>query len=104
MQLSDLYKNFGTSSPEEQAAFVAWYRIKRATDLLAPSTFKERKPSTSSAQKKLTLSDEEKALVKLLGLKQKDIIAMRELKASIEEVSADDSGLLNDSSFEEGDE
>ena len=104
MLLSQLYKNFGTSSPEEQAEYVAAYRLRRAADLATTPANKKRKLTAGTVLKKLVLSEEEKLLVKLLGLKQKDILAMRELKTSIDEADMNDATLLNDSTFEEGDE
>jgi len=104
MLLSQLYKNFGKSSPEEQAEYVAAYRLRRAADLATTPANKERKLTAGTVLKKLVLSEEEKLLVKLLGLKQKDILAMRELKTSIDEADLNDTALLNDSTFEEGDE
>lgn len=104
MQLGQLYKNFGTSSPEEQAEYVAAYRLRRAADLATTPANKKRKLTAGTVLKKLVLSEEEKLLMKLLGLKQKDILAMRELKTSIDEADMNDATLLNDSTFEEGDE
>lgn len=104
MQLSQLYKNFGTASPEEQAEFISAYRLRRASDLATTPSSKEKKLTAGTALKKLVLSEEEKLLMKLLGLKQKDVLAMRELKASIDEAEINDVALLNDSTFEEGDE
>jgi hypothetical protein len=104
MLLSQLYKNFGKSSPEEQAEYVAAYRLRRAADLATTPANKERKLAAGTVLKKLILSEEEKLLMKLLGLKQKDVLAMRELKTSINEADLNDTALLNDSTFEEGDE
>ena len=104
MQLGQLYKNFGTSSPEEQAEYVAAYRLRRAADLATTPANKKRKLTAGTVLKKLVLSEEEKLLMKLLGLKQKDILAMRELKTSIDEADMNDATLLNDSTFGEGDE
>jgi hypothetical protein len=104
MLLSQLYKNFGKSSPEEQAEYVAAYRLRRAADLATTPANKKRKLTAGTVLKKLVLSEEEKLLMKLLGLKQKDILAMRELKTSIDEADLNDTALLNDSTFEEGDE
>lgn len=104
MLLSQLYKNFGKSSPEEQAEHVAAYRLRRAADLATTPANKKRKLTAGTVLKKLVLSEEEKLLMKLLGLKQKDILAMRELKTSIDEADMNDATLLNDSTFGEGDE
>ncbi len=104
MQLKDLYKNFGESTPEEQAAFIAAYRLRRASDLAVSPTVQKRQPTTKpKATPKLALSEEEKALMKMLGLKQKVILAARQLRID-DAGNNDDSTLLNDNTFEEGDE
>jgi hypothetical protein len=105
MQLSQLFKNFGTSTPEEQAEFIALYRLRRAEDMEKPSTYKKKlSASPKKTVEKLTLSDEEKALMKLLGLKQKDILAMRAVTTEIEDEIQDDSDLLKDTTFDGGEE
>jgi hypothetical protein len=76
MRLENLFKNFSTSSTAEQLEFLVSYRLRRAEDMEKPSTFRKKKaPSTASA--KPTLTEEEKLLMKLLGLKPKDLIALR---------------------------
>jgi hypothetical protein len=50
MQLGQLYKNFGTSSPEEQAEFMSAYRLKRASDLDG-SPGPRKKRTTKGTQK-----------------------------------------------------
>lgn len=106
MQLGQLYKNFGTSSPEEQAEFMSAYRLKRASDLSSSPTEKKKRSTinTGASAQKLALSEEEKLLMKMLGLKQKDILAARQ--TSIVEVESAESevDLLKDSTFDEGDE
>jgi hypothetical protein len=106
MQLGQLYKNFGTSSPEEQAEFMSVYRLKRASDLSSSPTVQKKRSTTSNgaSAQKITLSEEEKLLMKMLGLKQKDILAARQ--TSIVEVESAESevDLLKDSTFGEGDE
>ena len=52
MLLSQLYKNFGKSSPEEQAEFISQYRLRRATDLETTPAVRERKPTTGTVVKK----------------------------------------------------
>ena len=105
MQLKDLYKNFGTSTPEEQAEFISQYRLKRASELESISTVQKRKPTTrTSAKAKLTLSEEEKLLMKMLGLKQKDILAARSKKSEEEDAEENGAELLQESTFEGGEE
>lgn len=74
MRLEDLYNNFGRSSPEEQLAYIVEYRLRRAKDL---ETIPKSKPSTTSKKISYELTDEEKALMKLLGIKKRDLEALR---------------------------
>jgi hypothetical protein len=74
VRLEQLYKNFGSSSVEDQTAYIVEYRLKRAKDL---ETIPKSKPSTTSKKISYELTDEEKALMKMLGLKKKDIEALR---------------------------
>lgn len=99
MRLENLYINFGKSPPAEQAKYIAEYRLRRSQDLAAiPPTSKK----SSVIKSKIDVSDltpEEKAVMKSLGLKMKDIAALR---ASVqEEVAADDQDLFKDELFEE---
>lgn len=99
MRLEQMFCNFGESPPEKQAEFMAAYRLRRASDLATiPSTKKSsiKKPS-------LELTDEDKALMKKLGLKQKDIIALREAASdTIEDNTSAE--LFKEDTYEEGDE
>ena len=106
MQLGQLYKNFGLSSPEEQAEFMSIYRLKRASDLSNSPTMQKKQSTASSgtSTSKLTLSEEEKLLMKMLGVKQKDIIAMRQVSITEAESLENESDLLKDSTFDEGEE
>lgn len=105
MQLKDLYKNFGTSTPDEQAEFVAQYRLRRASDLESTPTVQRKKSTTkTTGGLKITLSEEEKLLMKMLGLKQKDILAARMTNIQDEELKNNGAELLKDSTFDEGDE
>lgn len=74
MRLEDLYKNFGTSTPEEQEEFIVAYRLRRAKDLAQPPSESKR----SGAIPSLELTTIEKQLIKNLGLKQKDLLALRD--------------------------
>jgi len=77
MRLENLYSNFGTSSPEAQAAYMSTYRLRRAEDMEKPSTYPKKKASASGGRSNLDLSDSEKLLMKKLGLKQKDMLLLR---------------------------
>ena len=100
MRLENLYPNFGKSPPEVQAAYVSAYRLRRATDLATvPST---KKPITVS-KGKMELTDEEKAIMKLLGLKQKDVLALRSNQSEPVEDDKEAVNLFKDDTFEEED-
>jgi len=102
MRLEDLYENFGKASPEAQLEFIAAYRLRRAKDL---ETIPKAKSSSSPKKTSLELSEEEKILMAILGLKKKDIIALRDLKEDnnpAEAGSGED--LFKDSTYEEGEE
>ena len=80
MRLENLYENFGRSSPELQAKYITSYRLRRAEDMAKPPTWpKAKKAATKSARAKIILTDEEQTLMKLLGIKKKDIVALRSL-------------------------
>lgn len=100
MRLEDLYTNFGEQSPEDQLKFIAEYRLRRAEDMEKPSTFKKKRRVNSTP--KPVLTEEEKVVMKLLGLKQKDIIALREAATSVDD--SDDADLFNEDSFDTDDE
>ena len=97
MRLEDLYENFGTAAPEAQLAYVSLYRLRRAEDLAKPSTY--RRKSTRTVQSKAALTEEEKLLCKLLGLKQKDILALRTAPTEEDEVTEE---LFDDGTFTGG--
>ena len=84
MRLENLYENFGLASPERQAEYVVNYRLLRAQDMDKPSTWPKVKVSKRVAKVKVELTEEESNLAKLLGIKKKDILALR-LLTSIEE-------------------
>ncbi len=99
MRLEELYPNFGESPPEEQAIYVAQYRLRRAKDLATIPSTKKQSAKTS----KIDLSEEEKAVMKSLGISMKDIVALRD--ASLEEESKEsDKELFNEDLNDEGDE
>jgi len=80
MKLEDLYRiNFLKASPEAQAEYVTRYRKKRAEDMEKPPSWPKVK-KTKVKKKQPPLTTEEKAIMELLGLKKKEVIAMRNLK------------------------
>jgi len=91
MRLENLYLNFGTSSPEAQAEYISAYRLRRAQDLEKIPTPKKK---GGSVKTRLELTDEEKTIMKLLGLKQKDIFALRATSLEAEEDDAEETGEL----------
>ena len=96
MRLEDLYPNFGNMNIEEQAVYVTQYRHKRAEDL---QVFAPARVSKKPKQNKLELTTEEKLLMKALGLKQKDMLA---LKSSVgEEVKESEDNIFVDDTYEE---
>lgn len=103
MRLEQLYFNFGDALPEEQLAFISSYRLRRAQDL--EKSVPSKKKTTTSTKIKLELTPEEKMIMKMLGLKQKDVIALREAKITEEEDDELSGELFKDSTFdEEGEE
>lgn len=99
MRLENLYPNFGRSSPEDQLRMIAEYRLRRAKDLeTIPSTKK-----TPIEKQRVTLSEDEKAIMKSLGLKQKDILALRNSIEVVEEEKSD-TAIFADDTFEGGED
>jgi len=78
MRLENLYPNFGTACEEDQLAYIVTYRLRRAEDMSKPNTYHPRKAASQKGQKvTICLTDEEKKLMKMLGLKQKDMLTLR---------------------------
>jgi len=71
MKFHQLYNNFLELSPLEREAFVRKYREERARDLERSSKGKK----TSS----VSLTEEEKALLKTLGISKKDLLSLKGL-------------------------
>jgi hypothetical protein len=95
MKLSQMYLDFNQMDEPAQVFFIQEYRKKRQYDLSHVVT----KTKTSS---KLELTEDEKVMVKLLGLKPKDIMALRALGPLEEEEETGD--LFDDNGLVEGDE
>lgn len=102
MRLENLYPNFGLMPVEKQVEFVSAYRFKRQMELDSAKSVGKAKIQ-SVKRSKIELSDEEKALMKLLGIKAKDIETLRGAMKS-EEVSSDDEKIFADNTFEGGDD
>ncbi len=82
MRLENLYINFGESSPEAQAMYVADYRARRAEDMAKQPTWPKPKPISKAKAKALPLTPEEEQIMTLLGLKKQDVIAMRTMNSN----------------------
>lgn len=70
MKLYKLFPDFTKLSYSERVEFLRSYRAKRALEL--EENIKNKKKSS-----KILLSDEEKALIKVLGITQKDLKALK---------------------------
>lgn len=79
MRLENLYENFGSASPERQAQYMSEYRLRRSEDMSKTPTWPKPKKISKGKKPKVILTGEEKVLMKLLGLKQKDVVALRSL-------------------------
>ena len=71
MKFHQLYNNFLELSPLEREAFIRKYREERARDLERSSKGKKT-PSIS-------LTEEEKTLLKTLGISKKDLLSLKGL-------------------------
>ena len=83
MRLENLYTNFGESSPELQALYVTEYRRRRAEDMSKIPTWPKPKKAGKTSKTRKTIAPltvDEKQIMTLLGLKKKDVIAMRSMK------------------------
>ncbi|MBE9594000.1 MAG: hypothetical protein IMF19_11050 [Proteobacteria bacterium] len=70
MKLYELFPDFTRLSYSKRVEFLRSYRAKRALEL--EENIKNKKESS-----RVTLSDEEKALIKMLGITQKDLKALK---------------------------
>jgi hypothetical protein len=91
MKLEELYENFIALSPPQQEQFLKEYFVRRSVDLTSPDRFiaqNKRKSATPAV-----FTDDEKRLMKMLGLKQKDILQLRESIPGGEEEDDEDDEL-----------
>jgi hypothetical protein len=70
MQFHQLYPNFLSLSPLEKEVFIRKYREERAFDL--ERSLKRKRASIS-------LTEEEKTILKTLGIKKKDLLTLKEI-------------------------
>jgi hypothetical protein len=96
MKLDQMYLNFTQVEEPAQVLFIEEYRKKRFLDLSQIVT--KTKTSTS----KIDITEDEKVMMKLLGLKMKDIVALRAIGPLEEEEESGD--LFDDNGLVEGDE
>ncbi len=82
MRLENLYPNFGESSPEAQALYISEYRARRAEDMSKQPNWPKPKKTSKKRIAATPLTPEEKQIMKLLGLKKKEVIAMRKMKGA----------------------
>lgn len=97
MRLENLYPNFMKLSYEDQIAFITSYRQRRAMDL-ENVTIKTVARKKSVKDSKIELSAEEKNLMKMLGLKMKDVEALRD-SLKVQETPSNDEELFADNTF-----
>ena len=102
MRLENLYTNFGLMSVEDQSAFVHSYRARRQADLDSTKPVPVKARAASAKGSKIELSETEKALMKSLGIKVKDLAILRSM-VEIESSPADDT-LFNETTFEGGED
>jgi len=98
MKLEELYQDFALLDPVGKLSFVSEYRVLRSYNLKSEVNVKTRKvPETTS------FTEQEKLLMKLLGLKAKDLRALKALKEERSEVEEtdDDSELSAATLFDE---
>ncbi len=101
MKLYELYPKFESLSDEDRCKFVAQYRKQRSLDLTKTSKDKSKKEKESIT----AFSNEEKLMMKLLGLKAKDLRALKAMKLEQEvdiepQSSADEDAVLFDENLE----
>ena len=83
MLLRDLYQHFYALDEDEQRIFIARYRARRGAEFEADRAeyeAKSQRKGTTKRQPAIALSEEEKILMKKLGLTQKQLRALRALE------------------------
>lgn len=79
--LYDLRLDFSKATSDQKIQFIRAYRKRRETDLAKPATYGAKASVSTSIKTQLQnigLSPEEIAICKALGLKPKDILALKE--------------------------
>jgi len=82
MRLENLYSDFGEASPADQALYNSEYRARRAEDMLKQPTWPKPKKQSKKKIQAAPLTSEEEQVMKLLGLKKKEVLAMRTMKVN----------------------
>lgn len=83
-KLEELYSpHFWEMEEGEQVEFLEAYRKERAADLEKVSSFAKKKRVSN-------ISDENRAMMKVLGLSAKDLKLLQELLPSVEEEQVED--------------
>lgn len=70
MKLYELFPNFTKLSEFERIEFIRSYRAKRALEL-------EENIRSKKGKGRISLSEEEKQLIKALGISQRDLMALK---------------------------
>ena len=96
MKLEEMYPNYLFLPPESQAAFIAAYRHKRMQELANVVQGSVRKVKETS--KNDVLSEDEKRILKKLGISVKDYAAMHAISDDVEEDNPED--FFKDDSFD----
>jgi hypothetical protein len=94
MKLQDLYPNFSLMNDSAQEQFIGEYRERRFKELNSVV------PTSSKKESSVGLTPEEKLAISLLGLKRKDILALR----AITPPEPEEGDLFDDNGLVEGDE
>jgi hypothetical protein len=93
MKLEQLYPDFMQIPESEQVLFIQELRKKRQIELSSI-------PTTNMSKFDISFSDAEKIAMKMLGLKKKDILALR----AVEPVEEEQADLFDNEGLVEGDE
>jgi hypothetical protein len=86
MQLKHLYKDFDEEDDVGQRTMVATYRTRRASEFEGDRVAYERKQRKAATKRApaIKLTDEEKVLMKKLGLTQAQVRALKAMQAEEE--------------------
>ena len=80
MQLKDLYQNFAGGDDNYQRHMVQQYRTRRADEFEADRIAYESRPKRGKRAPAMQLTEEEKLLMKKLGLKPAQLRALKAME------------------------